>query len=602
LALCQTPASEYRSFNGTGNNILNPLWGSNNQGFKHPVDVFTDQETFFYDDGISVPRGGFPISFTLPPERRIRNDVIYGQGDPDPAPSSDWAWVVGEYLAFETVKTSGNASEPWNIPIDPTDPYYANHNGQISFGRCIYEAGTGTSSLNPRVQTNGASSWIDAQTIYGENDATAAYMRLGTQGLLKYQPGPDGELPPFYGNVSLLPAGVSPVNPSANVPTSQLFALGSPRVNQQPQSMCLNILYRREHNRLARELLANNPSWDDYTTFQEARRRVIAYMQHFYEFEYMPMLLGNPGLDPYPGYDSTVDPAVNAMFNEVSLRYGHTQVNNITWRLNNDGSHSLGGDILLRDVFFDPTFITMPGGGGCSSIWFGLNAKVHNSPEVNIVDDLKEFVFAHVPNMNIDLISTNMRRGRDMGLPSFGAAKAMYNLTVFTHWDNFTEWGAQLTKAYNTTDPSICDPWLCGIIDGPFPTTDPYGGELGELNHVVVKQQFEKLRNGDRFWYLNGQFDTAETNQILSTKLANIILRNSQVAQMPCDLFEVPNKPYLPPFTPGPVCTNPGPTSTASTAAATTSTFHTTGTSGSGASSVVVSVALIVLALVALLL
>jgi len=327
----------------------------------------------------------------------------------------------------------------------------------------------------------------------------------------------------------------------------------------------LNILWRREHNRLARQLFQANPDWNDEILFQEARRRVIAYLQHFYETEYIPMLLGEPNLNPYPGYDSQINPGVNALFNEVALRYGHTQVNNVTWRLNNDGTHAAGGDILLRDVFFDPTLIV---DGGCSVIFFGLNAKVHNSPEVNIVDDLKEFVFSHVPNMNIDLLSTNMRRGREMGLPPFGAAKAMYGLTVFTHWDNFTEWGTQLTKAYNTTDPSFCDPWLCGILDGPFPTSAAYGGELGELNHVVVQQQFEKFRNGDRFWYLNNQFDSAELATINATKLSDIILRNSLVAQIQCDIFEVPNKPYLP-QPPGPACFNPNPTTTGQVGSAT---------------------------------
>ncbi len=65
-------------------------------------------------------------------------------------------------------------------------------------------------------------------------------------------------------------------------------------------------------------------------------------------FSDAPMLLGNPNLDPYTGYDPTVNVAMDAMFNEVALRYGHTQVNNVTWRLEEDGSHSSGGDILLR--------------------------------------------------------------------------------------------------------------------------------------------------------------------------------------------------------------------------------------------------------------
>jgi hypothetical protein len=540
-------AIEYRSYDGSGNNVNNPTWGTNGSPFQHPFN------TTFYADSISEPRGqGYHIQPPLlPPERFIRNTVIRGQGPPDPAPSSDWAWVVGEYLAFETVRTIGNASEPWNIPIDnATDAYYyAQHNGSISFARCNFVGTTGTAPSNPRIQTNGATPYIDAQTVYGENVATAAYLRNGTGGLLKWQPGPDGELPTFYGDPTQLPAGVTPANNANNVPTAQLFALGSPRVNQQPQSMCLNILWRREHNRLARSLAQQNPTWNDETLYQEARRRVIAYMQHFYETEYMPMLLGIPNLDTYAGYDTSVNVDVNQMYNTVSLRYGHTQVNNITWRLNNDGSHATGGDILLRDVFFDPTIVVTY---GCSDIWRGLGAKAHNSPEVNIVVDLQEFVFAKKGFVGIDLLSTNMRRARDMGLPALNDARALYGLPAWSSF-NFTEWQPDLINAYGSDDPSLCDPWICALLE-PGPSF-VNGGELGELNYAVVKTQFQEFRDGDRFWYLNNQFSTSDLADIQGTKLSHIILRNSNLQSMKCDLFEVPGNPYT--GTVGPTCYAP---------------------------------------------
>jgi len=447
--------------------------------------------------------------------------------------------------------------------------------------------GTGTSLVNPRIQSNGASPYIDAQTIYGENNALAAFVRLGTQGLLKFQPGPDGEFPTLWGNTSQLPSGVTPANNANNVPTSTLFALGSPRVNQQPQSMCLCILWRREHNRLARLLGPANPSWDDETIFQEARRRVIAYMQHFYETEYVPMLLGLPNLDAYGGYDDTIDVAVDAMFNEVTLRYGHTQVNNVTWRLNNDGTHATGGDILLRDVFFDPTILYT---GGCSPIYYGLQAKQHNSPEANIVEDLKEYVFAKKGFLGIDLLSTNMRRAREMGLPNFGTARQIYgeglNWPAYSNF-NFTDWPDQFDTAYNTSDPFGCDPWICGIMENTLPVPNAVGGELGQLFHYIFKRQFTKFRAGDRFWYTNSQFDSSDLAEIQSTTLAQIVLRNSVVAQMYCNIFEGPYGSYT--GTTGPLCYN-------TVSATSSTTFANTATTGA-ASTAVVSFAVLALSM-----
>lgn len=172
--------------------------------------------------------------------------------------------------------------------------------------------------------------------------------------------GPDGELPTLYGNLSLLPPGVVAKNEAGNVPTGDLFLLGSNRLNQQPQAMCFNILWRREHNRQARLLSSRNPSWNDEIVYQEARRRVIALMQHFFETECIffqggklirldiPILLGATGLDAYAGYQELADPSVNLLFNTVALRYGHSQVSNVTLRLEEDRSNSTGGNIVLR--------------------------------------------------------------------------------------------------------------------------------------------------------------------------------------------------------------------------------------------------------------
>jgi len=385
---------------------------------------------------------------------------------------------------------------------------------------------------------------------------------------LVWVPGPDGEFPPKVG--ATIPVGISVDNPANNVPTSELFIMGSPRVNQQPQSMCLAILWRREHNRYARLLQAANPTWTDEELFQGARSWTIALMQHFYETEYIPMLLGSPNLDPYNGYDPALDPSVDFFFNTVSLRYGHTQVNNVTWRLEEDGSPSPGGTILLRNVFFDPTILYNP--GGCSTLYRGLAAKKHNSPEVNIVDDLKEYLFAKKGFVGRDLLSTNMRRARDIGLPNYGTARPIYGFPRQVSF-NYSEWADNFRTAYNTDNPDNCDPWICCLLESGI-----NGGELGEVNHEVVKRQFTRFRAGDRFWYANDQFNATVLAEIQSTLLSHIILRNSEVQAIKCNIFEVPGDPYT--GTVGPTCTPNGIATTTAAASTTTSTSAASTTKG----------------------
>jgi len=576
VGLCALVCGEYRSLNGSNNNLNHPLWGSIRQPFLRR------NNQFFYEDGISVPRGGDPLTgnVTLPNERHISNVIFNLPGSPDPIATSDWSWVVGQFFAEETTHTTFAEFE--NITMPAGDQYFAAHGGVLPFQRANIVSGSGVTS--PRVQFNSATPWLDAHIIYGENAALSAWIRKGTGGLLKFVDTSDGEFPPRIGDAQSqpLPAGVTFPNNAHNVNTNLLFMFGDPRANQNPSNMCYAVLWWREHNRQARELAAANSTLDDETLFQEARRRVIALMQHFYETEYIPTLLGTPNLDPYTGYDETADPSMNVMFAAAALRYGHSQVSNFTQRLNEDGTHlvtAAGGDIRLKDNFFDPTMLD----SGCSPLYRGLAAHQHNSGEVTIIDDLRNFLFSTRPAPGNDLLATNMRRAREEGLPNYAQTRASYGLAVHTSWMNVTdEWFAELESLYGTSDPSTCDPWLCGLLEPGI-----NDGELGELFHFIVKDQFERMRNGDRFWYMNNQFSASELATIQATKLSDIIMRNSQVQCIHCSVFD----------TLGSVCCKNGATSTSAGA----STFVSTTASASSASSLVVSIALAFVAMLVVL-
>lgn len=92
----------------------------------------------------------------------------------------------------------------------------------------------------------------------------------------------------------------------------------------------------REHNRLVAELSYLNPYWDDERLYQEARRILIAQMQHITYNEWLPAVIGREkmqelGLCPLEygfstDYDVNLNPTILNEFAAAAFRFGHTLI------------------------------------------------------------------------------------------------------------------------------------------------------------------------------------------------------------------------------------------------------------------------------------
>jgi heme peroxidase len=144
--------------------------------------------------------------------------------------------------------------------------------------------------VDPRKNTSNHE--IDLGQLYGFNPEVTQLLRTHDDGTLKSQTIGDEEFPPYLcenGDIKPEFQGLSVVN-FDRLTISQrdgLFAMGSDRANSQLGYTMFNVLFLREHNRVARLLAKEYPRWDDERLFQTARNILIVELMNIVIGEYI---------------------------------------------------------------------------------------------------------------------------------------------------------------------------------------------------------------------------------------------------------------------------------------------------------------------------
>jgi hypothetical protein len=134
------------------------------------------------------------------------------------------------------------------------------------------------------------------------------------------------------------------------------------------------------------------------------------------------------------------------------------------------------------------------------------------------------------------LAALNLQRGRDHGLPSYNDTREALGLArvgSFSLGSLDPEIGDRLSTIYPDLD-SI-DLWAGGLAEDPW-----QDAQVGETFFTILKEQFEALRDGDRFWYELTLGD-AELLEVQQTRLSDVIRRNTDIDdEISDDVFHAP--------------------------------------------------------------
>ncbi len=514
---------EFSSIDGTGHNLAHPSWGAAGAELRRVAEPA-------YDDGFDAPSGA-----DRPSARRISNLVVAQPATTlSPTGPSNFVWLWGQFVDHDLDLTNTGCDQPFDVEVPAGDPYFdpdSTGTQTIALCRSLATAGTGTAAGNPRGQDNVITAWIDASNVYGSDSARSAALRMTDgSGRLKMQAGPGGRVMMPYNTFGMPNAS----NPGQD-PTSMYLA-GDVRANENLALTSLHTLWVREHNYWANQIRHTRAgaalSGDEI--YLRARALVTGEIQAITFNEFLPALLGKHALRRYTGYHPNLDPTISATFSTAAYRFGHSMLTSELSRLDAHLRPLAGGGVPLRDAFFNPAELVA--GGGIEPFLRGAARQRANDVDPFIVDDVRNFLFGQPGQGGFDLASLNIQRGRDHGLPSYNEVRQAFGLAPKPDIASVNPGNptitARLAEAYGSVDR--IDPWVGGLAERPVAP-----GLVGELLRRVLTDQFTRLRDGDRFFYLN-YFPPAWANQISHTRLADVIRRDTSIRrEIPDDVFAV---------------------------------------------------------------
>ncbi len=326
-----------------------------------------------------------------------------------------------------------------------------------------------------------------------------------------------------------------------------------------------------------------------------------------------------PQVNLFSGYHTEIDPAIVAEFAHTVYRFGHSMLTETVARVNADGASN---DIPLLAAFLNPLAFNDGGAAGTLTADLAAGSIVRGMAQ-QVGNELDEFITEALRNrllgLPLDLAAINMARGRSEGIPRLNAARRGFfgmtgnsALAPYESWSDFSlglrhpgslvnfiaaygthdsvtgsmadrraaatrivlgdpldpltpvdsldflvgtgRWAS--TGAATTTGVDDVDFWVGGLAE----KQSPFGGLLGSTFNYIFETQLEKLQDGDRLYYLSRTAGLNLLVQLEGNSFAELIMRNTDAANLPADVFSRPDFLFNLAFlgTSGPILDDPG--------------------------------------------
>ena len=447
------------------------------------------------------------------------------------------------------------------IFIPPNDPFYQSaeliargvNQSCIDHSRSTGFCSEGFESVQHE-QFNMLTAFVDASNVYGSLDNASTILREydGT-GKMKIEP-----------HTFLLP--------KINIRSEVERRSGDTRTTEMPGLTSIHTVFLREHNNLC-DALKTHPdvdsSWGDEDFYQNARRILIAEMQKIVYGEYLPIVLGTEGMRQRnldvrstSEYNPEIDPSAPNSFSTAAFRFGHTLIRGLIDLFRNMRDEMPYSRYELGKNFFNLDTYEKSGGAGHEHMLMGLMKQEAAAYDRFITSEVTNKLFSSgnmpivsrndnpIPGVGADLMSRNLQRSRDHGLPSYAA--------FYKHLHRDTGLTPGVMDCWDRKPPEIKqDVWdlLKTIYNHPH-HIDLFVGGMAESSHqdgvpgrtfqAIIGETFRRLKDGDRFFFSHrGNMNQAELDEIRGRSFGDIICDTSRfIKATPKDVFRI-NSPLV---------------------------------------------------------
>ncbi|KAG4078673.1 hypothetical protein HA402_015263 [Bradysia odoriphaga] len=521
---CRTasaPAPKYRPIDGRGNNLNHPEYGASDTPFARfgPIG---------FEDGINTVKKAVSGADLPNPRFIVRNALTQAvRAPPPPLAYGVFALMTVLFITHDVhyqtavqpsnpeqeiqcctadskYKLDRDASHPSCFPIEiaRNDSIYGSENiGCINLVRS--ERAEYTDEVQPGQIMNRATSFLDLSLLYGNHKSELDPIRLYKDGLLRMGPN-----------------NVLPVDANGNhIPSMRRFTM-------VPMASIWPALFARNHNTIAGELKILNPCWDDETLFQETRRINIATFQYnLITSKAVEASISNIPINET--YSAERNAATTLEFS-IAYRMAHYYIHDkMLWKAANGTERRVLqsdtiGKIELLENDFDGALR-----GALAEV---VNAGPYGDEITNRIGKKSDCGYG------ADIISIDIQRARDQGLPSFLDVRRQCKIqpevnTFDDMYEIFAPENVELLRA-TYEDPEDIDYYVGGV----FETYEILGNPLvGPTFGCVIANQWDNFAGGDIYYYSNPDspypFTSEQIEAIHAYSISNLLCANSEMTE-----------------------------------------------------------------------